>query len=172
MRTLAMILAGGRGSRLSVLSDKRAKPAVPFAGKYRIIDFPLSNCVNSSINTVGILTQYRPRSLMDHIRNGAPWDLDRINGGVYFLSPYLGRSDSDWYAGTADAIYQNLDFVRNHRPDYVLILASDHVYKMDYSILANFHEDKQADVTVATLEVSPDDASRFGIAADRTATCG
>ena len=164
MRTLAMILAGGRGSRLSVLSNKRAKPAVPFAGKYRIIDFPLSNCINSSISTVGILTQYRPRSLMDHIRNGAPWDLDRMNGGVYFLSPYLGRSDSDWYAGTADAIYQNLDFVRNHRPDHVLILASDHVYKMDYGNLINFHEDKQADVTVATLEVGPDDASRFGIA--------
>ena len=163
MRTIAMILAGGRGSRLGVLSDKRAKPAVPFAGKYRIIDFPLSNCINSGITTVGILTQYRPRSLMDHIRNGAPWDLDRLNGGVYMLSPYQGRRDSDWYANTADAIYQNLDFVRNQRPDYVLVLASDHIYKMDYSILTSFHQDKQADVTIATLQVSPDEASRFGI---------
>ncbi len=163
MRTLAMILAGGRGSRLSVLSDKRAKPAVPFAGKYRIIDFPLSNCVNSGITTVGVLTQYRPRSLMDHIRNGAPWDLDRLNGGVYILSPYQGRKDSDWYANTADAIYQNLDFIHNHKPDYVLILAGDHVYKMDYSILVNFHQDKQADVTIATLQVDPDEAGRFGI---------
>lgn len=163
MRTLAMILAGGRGSRLGVLSDKRAKPAVPFAGKYRIIDFPLSNCVNSGITTVGVLTQYRPRSLMDHIRNGAPWDLDRLNGGVYVLSPYQGRRDSDWYANTADAIYQNLDFIHNHRPDYVLVLAGDHIYKMDYSILINFHQDKQADVTIATLQVSPDEASRFGI---------
>ena len=163
MRTIAMILAGGRGSRLGVLSDKRAKPAVPFAGKYRIIDFPLSNCVNSGISTVGILTQYRPRSLMDHIRNGAPWDLDRLNGGVYILSPYQGGSDSDWYANTADAIYQNLDFVRNQHPDYVLVLASDHIYKMDYSILTSFHEDKQADVTIATLQVSLDEAGRFGI---------
>jgi len=163
MRTLAMILAGGRGSRLSVLSNKRAKPAVPFAGKYRIIDFPLSNCVNSNITTVGILTQYRPRSLMDHIRNGAPWDLDRMNGGVFFLSPYLGRSDSDWYANTADAIYQNLDFVHTHRPDDVLIMGGDHIYKMDYAILSQFHQDKQADVTVATLQVSLDEATRFGI---------
>ncbi|MGQ9903583.1 MAG: glucose-1-phosphate adenylyltransferase [Anaerolineae bacterium] len=163
MRTIAMILAGGRGSRLGVLSDKRAKPAVPFAGKYRIIDFPLSNCVNSGITTVGILTQYRPRSLMDHIRNGAPWDLDRLNGGAYILSPYQGRKDSDWYANTADAIYQNLDFIHNHKPDYVLVLAGDHIYKMDYSILINFHQDKQADVTIATLQVSPDEASRFGI---------
>lgn len=163
MRTLAMILAGGRGSRLSVLSDKRAKPAVPFAGKYRIIDFPLSNCVNSGITTVGVLTQYRPRSLMDHIRNGAPWDLDRLNGGVYVLSPYQGRKDSDWYANTADAIYQNLDFIQNQKPDYVLVLAGDHIYKMDYSILVNFHQDKQADVTIATLQVDLNEASRFGI---------
>lgn len=163
MRTLAMILAGGRGSRLSVLANKRAKPAVPFAGKYRIIDFPLSNCVNSGIYTVGVVTQYRPRSLQDHIRNGAPWDLDRLNGGVWMLQPYQGRLDSDWYEGTADAIYQNLDFVRNARADYVLILSGDHVYKMDYSILISFHQEKRADVTVATLKVTPEEASRFGI---------
>jgi len=163
MRTLAMILAGGRGSRLSVLANKRAKPAVPFAGKYRIIDFPLSNCVNSGIYTVGVVTQYRPRSLQDHIRNGAPWDLDRLNGGVWMLQPYQGRLASDWYEGTADAIYQNLDFVRNARADYVLVLSGDHVYKMDYSILISFHQEKRADVTVATLRVSPAEASRFGI---------
>ena len=163
MRILAMILAGGRGSRLSVLANKRAKPAVPFAGKYRIIDFPLSNCVNSGIYTVGVVTQYRPRSLQDHIRNGAPWDLDRLNGGVWMLQPYQGRLASDWYEGTADAIYQNLDFVRNARADYVLVLSGDHVYKMDYSILISFHQEKRADVTVATLRVSPEEASRFGI---------
>lgn len=158
-----MILAGGRGSRLSVLANKRAKPAVPFAGKYRIIDFPLSNCVNSGITTVGVVTQYRPRSLQDHIRNGAPWDLDRMNGGVWMLQPYQGRLASDWYEGTADAIYQNLDFVRNTRPDYVLAIGGDHVYKMDYSILAQFHQEKQADVTVATLKVTLEEARRFGI---------
>jgi glucose-1-phosphate adenylyltransferase len=163
MRTLAMILAGGRGSRLSVLANKRAKPAVPFAGKYRIIDFPLSNCVNSGIYTVGVVTQYRPRSLQDHIRNGAPWDLDRMNGGAWILQPYQGRLDSDWYANTADAIYQNLDFVRNARADYVLVVGGDHVYKMDYSILTQFHQEKQADVTVATLRVTLDEATRFGI---------
>jgi glucose-1-phosphate adenylyltransferase len=163
MRTLAMILAGGKGTRLSVLANKRAKPAVPFAGKYRIIDFPLSNCTNSGITTVGVVTQYRPRSLQDHIRNGAPWDLDRMNGGVWLLQPYLGRMDSDWYDGTADAIYQNLDFIRNQRPDYVLILSGDHVYKMDYSRMIQFHQEHRADVTVATLKVSLDEASRFGI---------
>jgi glucose-1-phosphate adenylyltransferase len=160
---MAMILAGGIGSRLSVLADKRAKPAVPFAGKYRIIDFPLSNCINSNIMTVGILTQYRPRSLMDHIRTGAPWDLDRLHGGVHILQPYQGRRESNWYAGTADAIYQNLDVVRNERADYVLILSGDHVYKMDYSILISFHQERQADVTVATLQVTPEEAGRFGI---------
>lgn len=163
MRTVAMILAGGRGTRLTVLSNKRAKPAVPFAGKYRIIDFPLSNCTNSNIHTVGILTQYRPRSLQDHIRTGTPWDLDRLNGGAFVLQPYQGRMDSDWYGGTADAIYQNLDFIRNSRADYVLILSGDHVYKMDYSIMTQFHMEKQADVTVATLRVRPDEANRFGI---------
>jgi glucose-1-phosphate adenylyltransferase len=163
MRTLAMILAGGKGTRLSVLANKRAKPAVPFAGKYRIIDFPLSNCSNSNITTVGVVTQYRPRSLQDHIRNGAPWDLDRMNGGVWLLQPYLGRMDSDWYDGTADAIYQNIDFIRNQRPDYVMILSGDHIYKMDYSRMIQFHQEHRADVTVATLKVSLDEASRFGI---------
>jgi glucose-1-phosphate adenylyltransferase len=158
-----MILAGGRGSRLSVLANKRAKPAVPFAGKYRIIDFPLSNCVNSGITTVGVVTQYRPRSLQDHIRNGAPWDLDRMNGGVWMLQPYQGRLDLDWYEGTADAIYQNMDFVRNTRSDLVVITGGDHIYKMDYSILAQFHQDKQADVTIATLKVSVEEATRFGV---------
>ncbi|MFZ1792398.1 MAG: glucose-1-phosphate adenylyltransferase, partial [Anaerolineae bacterium] len=137
--------------------------AVPFAGKYRIIDFPLSNCINSGITTVGVLTQYRPRSLMDHIRNGAPWDLDRMHGGVFILQPYQGRMGSDWYAGTADAIWQNLDFMRHQKPDYVLILAGDHIYKMYYSVLINYHQEKQADVTVATLRVTPEEASRFGI---------
>jgi glucose-1-phosphate adenylyltransferase len=163
MRTVAMILAGGRGSRLSVLADKRAKPAVPFAGKYRIIDFALSNCQNSNIYNIGVLTQYRPHSLMDHIRTGQPWDLNRNQGGVTILQPYLGRSDSDWYAGTADAIYQNLDFVRREHGDYVLVLSGDHIYKMDYNILLNFHQEKMADVTVATLQVTPDEASRLGI---------
>ncbi len=163
MRTLAMILAGGKGTRLSVLANKRAKPAVPFAGKYRIIDFPLSNCSNSGITTVGVVTQYRPRSLQDHIRNGAPWDLDRMNGGVWLLQPYLGRMDSDWYDGTADAIYQNIDFVRNVHPDHVLILGGDNIYKMDYSRLTQFHTEKKADVTVATLKVTLEEAGRFGI---------
>ena len=163
MRTLAMILAGGRGTRLGVLSNKRAKPAVPFAGKYRIIDFPLSNCTNSNIYTVGVLTQYRPRSMQDHIRTGAPWDLDRLNGGAFVLQPYQGQLDGGWYAGTADAIYQNLDFLRNARCDYVLIAGGDHIYKMDYSILTQFHQEKQADVTVATLRVTLEEASRFGV---------
>ena len=163
MRTLAMILAGGTGSRLSVLTQKRAKPAVPFAGKYRIIDFTLSNCVNSGIFTVGICTQYRPRSLNDHIRAGQPWDLDRATGGVSLLQPYVGSRDADWYQGTADAIYQNLDFIRHYRPDAVLILAGDHVYKMDYDVLAAFHVDHGADLTVATVRVASEETSRFGV---------
>ncbi len=163
MRTLAMILAGGAGSRLSVLTQKRTKPAVPFAGKYRIIDFTLSNCSNSGIFTVGICTQYRPRSLNDHIQSGWPWDLDRVTGGVTLLQPYIGRRDSDWYQGTADAIYQNLDFIRHHRPDVVLILGGDHVYKMDYDVLGAFHLHHGADLTIATLRVAPEEALRFGI---------
>jgi glucose-1-phosphate adenylyltransferase len=158
-----MILAGGEGRRLSILSQKRAKPAVPFAGKYRIIDYTLSNCVNSGIYHVGIATQYRPRSLHDHIRAGRPWDLDRASGGVTLLQPYLGRSDSDWYQGTADAILQNLDFVRRPRPDDVLILAGDHVYKMDYDPLMNFHREHGADCTVAVRRVPLEEASRFGV---------
>ena len=163
MRTLAMILAGGAGSRLSVLTQKRTKPAVPFAGKYRIIDFTLSNCANSGIFTVGICTQYRPRSLNDHIRSGQPWDLDRAAGGVTLLQPYVGPREFDWYQGTADAIYQNLDFVRHYHPDIVLILAGDHVYKMDYDVLVTFHQDHGADVTIATVRVTPEDAHRFGV---------
>jgi glucose-1-phosphate adenylyltransferase len=163
MRTLAMILAGGAGSRLSVLTQKRTKPAVPFAGKYRIIDFTLSNCANSGIFTVGICTQYRPRSLNDHIRSGQPWDLDRATGGVTLLQPYVGPRWSDWYQGTADAIYQNLDFIDHYQPDVVLILAGDHVYQMDYDVLVTFHLDHGADLTIATVRVAPEDAPRFGV---------
>ena len=163
MRTLSMILAGGAGSRLSTLTQKRTKPAVPFAGKYRIIDFTLSNCVNSGIFTIGICTQYRPRSLNDHIRSGRPWDLNRATGGVTSLQPYVGPRGASWYQGTADAIYQNLDFIRHYRPDVVLVLGGDHVYKMDYDVMVAFHLDHGADLTIATLRVEPQDASRFGI---------
>lgn len=158
-----MILAGGAGSRLSVLTQKRTKPAVPFAGKYRIIDFTLSNCVNSGIFTVGVCTQYRPRSLHDHIRSGRPWDLDRATGGITVLQPYVGRRDADWYQGTADAIYQNLDFIHRQRADVVLILAGDHIYKMNYDVLVTFHREYAADLTVATIRVPSDKASRYGI---------
>lgn len=163
MHALAMILAGGRGSRLSILSQKRAKPAVPFAGKYRIIDFVLSNCTNSGITTVGILTQYRPRSLNDHIRTGSPWDLDRMHGGVWLLQPYERTGEMERYAGTADAIQLNFDFIRHHKPDFVVVLGGDHIYKMNYDDMITFHQEKRADVTIATLKVSPDEASRFGI---------
>ena len=163
MQALAMILAGGRGRRLSILSQKRAKPAVPFAGKYRIIDFVLSNCTNSGITTVGILTQYRPRSLNDHIRTGAAWDLDRQHGGVWLLQPYERTSEMERYAGTAHAIQLNFDFIRHHKPDYVVVLGGDHIYKMNYDDLITFHQEKRADVTVATLKVTPDESSRFGI---------
>jgi len=158
-----MILAGGAGSRLSVLTQKRTKPAVPFAGKYRIIDFTLSNCVNSGIFAVGICTQYRPRSLNDHIRTGQPWDLNRATGGVTLLQPYVGPRDSNWYQGTADAIHQNLDFIHHYRPDVVLILGGDHVYEMDYDVLVAFHLDHGADLTIATVPVAPEEAPRFGI---------
>jgi glucose-1-phosphate adenylyltransferase len=163
MKTIAMILAGGRGKRLSILTQKRAKPAVPFAGKYRIIDFPLSNCANSGITTVGVVTQYRPRSLNDHIRIGAPWDLDRRHGGVWLLHPYERVSEMERYAGTADAIQRNFDFIRQNNPDLVLVLAGDHIYKMDYSELIDFHTAHRADVTIAALKVAPDEATRFGI---------
>jgi glucose-1-phosphate adenylyltransferase len=159
-----MILAGGQGTRLSILSQKRAKPAVPFAGKYRIIDFALSNCVNSGLTTVGILTQYRPHSLNDHIRNGRPWDLDRMTGGVALLQPYrVSADDGRWYRGTAEAIYQNLDFIRKHHCLWTLVLSGDHVYKMNYNSLLQSHEDTGADLTVCAMHVPISEASRFGI---------
>jgi glucose-1-phosphate adenylyltransferase len=164
MKVRAVILAGGEGTRLKVLTRKRAKPAVPFAGKYRIIDFTLSNCVNSGIYDVMILTQYRPHSLNEHIANGRPWDLDRtFSGGVRILQPFIGREDSDWYAGTADAVYQNLNFVTAKDPDLVLIVGGDHIYEMNYDHLITFHLDHNADATVCTINVSLGEASRFGI---------
>ena len=159
---VAVILAGGQGERLSVLSAQRAKPAVPFAGKYRIIDFTLSNCVNSGIYRVAVLTQYRPHSLNDHIGIGRPWDLDRMRGGVRLLQPYLGRKGSDWYKGTADAVYQNLSAMADWRADTLLILSGDHVYKQDYNAMLAFHEERKADVTVAVLQVPMAEAHRFG----------
>ncbi len=164
MQVLALILAGGQGTRLSILSQKRAKPAVPFAGKYRIIDFTLSNCVNSNIVTVGIATQYRPRSLNDHIRTGRPWDLDRMYGGVTLLQPYeVSQGVQPWYRGTADAVYQNLDFVQHHHPSLSLILSGDHIYKMDYGPLLAYHQSRQADLTVCAFQVPLAEASRFGV---------
>lgn len=164
MRVKAIILAGGKGTRLGALCIKRAKPAVPFAGKYRIIDFALSNCVNSNIFDVLVLTQYRPHSLMDHIGKGRPWDLDRtFTGGVQILQPFKGSQDTDWYAGTADAVAQNINFVRHGQPEYVLILSGDHIYQMDYDMLIQFHREKQADCTICTIRVPMDEASRFGI---------
>jgi glucose-1-phosphate adenylyltransferase len=164
MKVKAVILAGGEGTRLATLTAKRAKPAVPFAGKYRIIDFTLSNCVNSGIFDVLILTQYRPHSLNDHIGRGRPWDLDRsFTGGVQVLQPYKGRNDTDWYSGTADAVTQNLNFVRRGRPEYVLILSGDHIYEMDYDVLIEYHRSKGADATICTITVPMDEASRYGI---------
>ena len=164
MKIKAIILAGGKGTRLGVLTMKRAKPAVPFGGKYRIIDFALSNCVNSNIFDVLVLTQYRPHSLNDHIGKGRPWDLDRsFTGGVRMLQPYQGRFDTDWYAGTADAVAQNLNFVRQGHPEYVLILSGDHIYEMDYDMLVQYHRDAGADATVCTIRVPLDEASRFGV---------
>lgn len=164
MPTRAVILAGGEGTRLSVLTAKRAKPAVPFAGKYRIIDFTLSNCVNSGIFDVLVLTQYRPHSLMDHIGRGQPWDLDRsFTGGIQLLQPFKGRKDTDWYSGTADAVWQNLNFVTRRQPDNVLILSGDHIYQMDYDALINYHNNKGADATICTIRVPLEEASRFGI---------
>ena len=164
MKVKAVILAGGEGTRLATLTAKRAKPAVPFGGKYRIIDFTLSNCVNSNIFDVLILTQYRPHSLNDHIERGRPWDLDRsFTGGVQLLQPYKGRYDTDWYAGNADAVTQNLNFVRRGRPEYVLILSGDHIYEMDYDVLIQYHRDKGADATLCVITVPLDEASRYGI---------
>ena len=158
-----MLLAGGQGSRLYALTNNIAKPAVPFGAKYRIIDFPLSNCINSGIDTVGVLTQYQPLLLNEYIGNGQPWDLDRAFGGVHVLSPYQKKSKSAWYEGTANAIYQNLNFIKMYNPDYVLILSGDHIYKMDYSKMLRAHIDTQADCTIAAIEVPLKEASRFGI---------
>ncbi len=160
---LAVILAGGQGERLSILSEKRAKPAVPFAGKYRIIDFALSNCVNSGIYQVAVLTQYRPHSLNDHIGIGKPWDLDRLQGGVHLLQPFMGRQEADWYQGTADAVYQNLSFIMESNCDYVLILAGDHIYRMDYRPMIAFHQQHNADVTLGGVVVPLEEGHRFGI---------
>ncbi|MGN0625302.1 MAG: glucose-1-phosphate adenylyltransferase [Oscillospiraceae bacterium] len=158
-----MLLAGGQGSRLYSLTKNLAKPAVPFGGKYRIIDFPLSNCVNSGIDTVGVLTQYQPLVLNEYIGSGQPWDLDRQEGGVFVLPPYQKSSGSDWYTGTANAIYQNLPFIERYDPEYVLILSGDHIYKMDYEKMLKFHKEKEADCTIAVLQVPMEEASRFGI---------
>ena len=160
---IAMLLAGGQGSRLGVLTSDVAKPAVSFGGKYRIIDFPLSNCINSGIDTVGVLTQYQPLVLNSHIGIGIPWDLDRNNGGVAVLPPYERSDTSEWYTGTANAIYQNLKYMERYNPEYVLILSGDHIYKMDYEAMLDFHKQKNADVTIAAIPVPMEEASRFGV---------
>ena len=160
---IAMLLAGGQGSRLGVLTQKVAKPAVAFGGKYRIIDFPLSNCINSGIDTVGVLTQYQPLRLNTHIGIGIPWDLDRNEGGVTVLPPYEKSTNSEWYTGTANAIFQNLDYMQQYNPDYVLILSGDHIYKMDYEVMLNYHKANKADITIACMPVPIEEASRFGI---------
>ena len=160
---VAMLLAGGQGSRLGVLTKNLAKPAVPFGGKYRIIDFPLSNCVNSGIETVGVLTQYQPLILNEYIGNGQPWDLDRMNAGVHILPPYQNSKKFDWYKGTANAIYQNIAFIDRYDPDYVVILSGDHIYKMDYSEMVAYHKENDAACTIAEIEVPMEEASRFGI---------
>lgn len=160
---LAMLLAGGQGSRLYTLTKNLAKPAVPYGGKYRIIDFTLSNCINSGIDTVGVLTQYQPLILNDYIGNGQPWDLDRVNGGVHVLPPYQKSSGSDWYSGTANAIYQNINFIDLYNPEYVAVLSGDHIYCMDYSKMLKVHKDNNADCTIAVLDVPIEEASRFGI---------
>jgi glucose-1-phosphate adenylyltransferase len=158
-----MLLAGGQGSRLGVLTKDRAKPAIPFGGKYRIIDFTLSNCINSGISTVGVLTQYQPLELNEYIGNGQPWDLDRLEGGVQVLPPYQKRRGADWYKGTANAIYQNIPFIERYNPEYVVILSGDHIYKMDYSRMLDFHKAKKADCTISVIEVPMEEAPRFGI---------
>ncbi len=160
---IAMLLAGGQGSRLGVLTAHVAKPAVAFGGKYRIIDFPLSNCINSGIDTVGVLTQYQPLRLNSHIGIGIPWDLDRNHGGVTVLPPYEKTENSEWYTGTANAIYQNLSYIESYNPEYVLILSGDHIYKMDYEVMLDFHKENRADVTIAAMPVPIEEASRFGI---------
>ena len=160
---IAMLLAGGQGSRLGILTKNIAKPAVPYGGKYRIIDFPLSNCVNSGIHTVGVLTQYQPLVLNDYIGNGQPWDLDRADGGVHILSPYQQIKGTEWYKGTANSIYQNIKFIERYDPEYVLILSGDHIYKMDYSKMLDYHKANKADCTIAMIEVPWEEASRFGL---------
>lgn len=160
---VAMLLAGGQGTRLGVLTQDVAKPAVPFGGKYRIIDFPLSNCINSGIDTIGVLTQYQPFELNQYIGNGSPWDLDRLNGGVFVLPPYLKNHSNDWYKGTANAIYQNVDFIDRFNPKYVLVLSGDHIYKMDYNDMLESHKKNNATCTIAVIKVPYEEASRFGI---------
>ena len=160
---LAMILAGGRGSRLHDLTKKVAKPAVSYGGKYRIIDFPLSNCINSSVDTVGVLTQYQPLRLNTHIGIGIPWDLDRNIGGVTVLPPYEKNENSEWYTGTANAIYQNIEYMEGFNPEYVLILSGDHIYKMDYEVMLDFHKQNGSECTIAVMPVPMEEAKRFGI---------
>lgn len=160
---IAMLLAGGQGARLGVLTNDVAKPAVPFGAKYRIIDFPLSNCINSGIDTIGVLTQYRPFELHQYIGNGQPWDLDRLNGGIYVLPPFMRAKSGEWYKGTANAIYQNIDFIDNYNPEYVVLLSGDHIYKMDYHRMLKEHKRNGADCTIAVLDVPISEASRFGI---------
>ncbi len=162
-KCVAMLLAGGQGSRLGILTKNTAKPAVPFGGKYRIIDFPLSNCSNSGIDVVGVLTQYQPLELNAYIGTGKPWDLDRLTGGVFVLPPYVKGKTGTWYKGTANAIYQNMGFISQYDPDYVIVLSGDHIYKMDYSDMIALHESKNADCTIAVYQVPWDDASRYGI---------
>lgn len=163
MECIAMLLAGGQGSRLGILTKNIAKPAVPYGGKYRIIDFPLSNCVNSGITTVGVLTQYQPLELNDYIGNGQAWDLDRANGGVHVLSPYQQIKGTEWYKGTANAIYQNINFIDRYNPEYVAVLSGDHIYKMDYNKMLEYHKANDAACTIAMLEVPWEEASRFGL---------
>ena len=158
-----MLLAGGQGSRLYVLTENTAKPAVPFGGKYRIIDFSLSNCVNSGIDTVGILTQYQPLELNDYIGNGQPWDLNRNFGGAHVLPPYTKTTSNQWYKGTANAIYQNINFIDRYNPDYVVVLSGDHIYKMDYSEMVAYHKAKEADCTIAVIDVPLSEASRLSL---------
>lgn len=158
-----MLLAGGQGSRLGILTNHVAKPAVPFGGKYRIIDFTISNCVNSGIDTIGVLTQYRPLELNAYIGNGQPWDLDRLFGGITILPPYMKANAGEWYKGTANAIYQNIEFIEMRRPSYVLILSGDHIYKMNYQMMLDYHKEKQADCTIAVIKVPLEEASRFGV---------
>ena len=164
---VAMLLAGGQGSRLYALTQKTAKPSVSFGGKYRIIDFTLSNCINSGLDTVGVLTQYQPLILNDYIGNGLPWDLDRTFGGVKILPPYQGKKGADWYKGTANAIWQNMNFINRYGAEYVLVLSGDHIYKMDYAKMLDFHKQRGADCTIAVIDVPPEEASRFGIMSTR-----